>query len=168
VAGAGPTVCLAKTHQRNIKVLERLLGLQRIAMGPLPPDHIRLLHIEAGIDESPIRCRLVTTSLEASPIYEALSNTWGSTEQDSTITCDDAPMSVTCNVYHALQYLPNPELERVMWIDAVCINQWHDQERTEQVGIMKDIFAKASRVVIRLERETQEDKATFSMLNWFK
>lgn len=39
---------------------------------------------------------------------------------------------------------------------------------TEQVGIMKDIYAKPSRVVIWLGRETQEDKAAFSMLNRFK
>jgi hypothetical protein len=137
-------------------------------MDPLPPDHIRLLHIEAGVDDSPIRCRLVTTSLEASPPYEALSYTWGSIEQDSTITCDDIPLFVTQNLYDAIQYLCNPEHERIMWIDAVCINQRHDQERTEQVGIMKNIYAKASRVVIWLGRETSEDKLAFSMLNRFK
>jgi hypothetical protein len=136
-------------------------------MNPLPLDHIRLLHIEAGVDESPIRCRLVTTSLEASPPYEALSYTWGSTEQDSTITCDDVPLLVTQNLYDAIKYLRNPEHERIMWIDAVCINQRHDQERTEQVGIMKDIYAKASRVVIWLGKETSEDKAAFSILNRF-
>jgi hypothetical protein len=103
-------------------------------MDALPLDHIRLLGIEAGVDEHPIRCRLVTTSLEALPPYEALSYTWGSTEQDSTITCDDVPMSVTCNLYDAIKYLRNPEQERIMWIDAVCINQKHDQERTEQVA----------------------------------
>jgi hypothetical protein len=137
-------------------------------MNPLPLDHIRLLHIEAGVDESPIRYRLVTTSLEASPPYEALSYTWGSIEQGSTITCDDVPLFVTQNLYDAIKYLRNPEHERIMWIDAVCINQKHDQERTEQVGIMKDIYAKASRVVIWLGKETSEDKAAFSILNRFK
>jgi hypothetical protein len=137
-------------------------------MDPLPLDYIRLLRIEAGVDESPIRCRLVTTSLEASPPYEALSYAWGSTEQDSIITCDDVPLFVTQNLYDAIQYLRNQEHERIIWIDAVCINQRHDKERTEQVGIMKDIYAKAFCVVIWLGRETSEDKLAFSMLNRFK
>jgi Heterokaryon incompatibility protein (HET) len=137
-------------------------------MDPLAPDHIRLLYIEPGVDESPIRCRLVTTSLEASPPYEALSYTWGSTEKDSTITCDNVPIFVTQNLYDAIKYLRNSENERIMWIDAVCINQRNDQERTEQVGIMKVIYAKASRVVIWLGRETSEDKGAFFILSRFK
>jgi len=137
-------------------------------MDPLPLGHIRLLHIEAGVDESPIRCRLVTTSLESSPPYEALSYTWGSTEQDLTITCDNVPLFVTQNLHDAIQYLRNPEHKRIMWIDAVCINQRHDQERTEQVGIMKDIYAKASRVFIWLGKETSEDELAFSLLSRFK
>jgi hypothetical protein len=138
------------------------------AMEPLPSNHIRLLYIEAGTDESPIRCRLVTTSLEASPTYEALSYTWGSTEQGFTISCNNIPLLVTQNLYDAFQYLRNPEHERIMWIDAVCINQIDDQERTDQVGIMKDIYAKASRVVIWLGKESSEDELAFKMLNLFK
>jgi hypothetical protein len=137
-------------------------------MDILPLNHIRLLHIEAGIDESPISCRLVTTSLDASPPYEALSYTWFATEHEFTITCDDALLSVTRNLYDAVLYLRDPEHKRIMWIDAVCINQKHDQERTEQVGIMKDIYAKASRVIIWLGKETSEDKLAFSMVDRFK
>lgn len=137
-------------------------------MDPLPANHIRLLHIEAGIYESPIRCRLVTTSLEASPPYEALSYTWGSPEQNVTIACDGVLLSVTQNLYDAVQHLREPMHERIVWIDAMCINQKHDQERTDQVGIMRDIYAKASRVVIWLGKETSEDKLAFSMLARFK
>jgi hypothetical protein len=55
-----------------------------------------------------------------------------------------------------------------MWIDAVCINQRADRERAEQVGIMKDIYAKAFRVAIWLGKETLEDKAAFALLYRFK
>ena len=156
------------TKKLDIKVLEKLLGLRRGAMDSLPPDHIRLLYIEAGVDESPVRCRLVTTSLEASPPYEALSYTWGSTEQDSTIICDNVLIFVTQNLYDVIKYPRNSEHERIMWIDAVCINQRNDRERIEQVGIVKVIYTKASRVVIWLGRETSEDKGAFSILNRFK
>ncbi|KAE8445911.1 hypothetical protein EG329_012690 [Mollisiaceae sp. DMI_Dod_QoI] len=137
-------------------------------MKPLPSDHIRLLCIEPGSDDSPIRCRLLVRSLEASPPYEALSYTWGSLERDCIITCDEAPMFVTTHLYDVLQYLRKPEEERIMWIDALCINQRDDHERSEQVGIMKDIYTKAWHVVIWLGRETPEDKIAFELLDRFK
>jgi hypothetical protein len=54
------------------------------------------------------------------------------------------------------------------WYDALCINQGNDQELTVQVGIAKDIYAKASRVVIWLGIVTLEDRGAFSLLNGFK
>lgn len=137
-------------------------------MDSLPPDYIRLLYIEASCEESPIRCRLVNTSLQASPPYEALSYTWGSVEQDSIVTCDGFPMLVTHNLYDALRYLRQPDGDRIMWIDAVCINQRNDKERAEQVAIMKDIYARAFHVVIWLGKEMPEDKLVFSLLNRIK
>lgn len=137
-------------------------------MDPLPPDHIRLLCIEAGFNDAPICCRLLNTSLQASPPYEALSYTWGSLEQKSTITCGGFPIFVTGHLYDALRYLRKPDQERIMWIDAVCINQRDDKERTEQVGIMRQIYTKAWHVVIWLGRETLEDKEAFSLLSQFE
>jgi len=134
----------------------------------LPPDHIRLIHIEAGPAEAPIRCKLQATSLHNALPYEALSYTWGSLEQESSITCDGVPKRVTQNLFDALEYLRQQEAERIMWIDAVCINQNSDQERTEQVGMMKDIYQKARHVVIWLGKETSEDKAAFELLNRFE
>jgi hypothetical protein len=55
-----------------------------------------------------------------------------------------------------------------MWIDAVCINQNSNKERTEQVGMMKDIYRKANHVVIWLGKETTEDKAAFELLGLFE
>jgi hypothetical protein len=78
VAGSPDSMRWQNPTKEDTKDLQKQNTLEtvrstRSAMNPLPLDHIRLLHIEAGVDESPIRCRLVTTSLEASPPYEALS-----------------------------------------------------------------------------------------------
>jgi len=113
-------------------------------METLRPDYIRLLYLEAGLDQTPICCKLVSTSLHASPPYEALSYTWASLELESTIICDGLPLPVTHHLFKALQYLRRPEQERIMWIDAVCIDQKNDKERAKQVGIMKNIYTKAS------------------------
>ncbi|KAF4632732.1 hypothetical protein G7Y89_g5395 [Cudoniella acicularis] len=137
-------------------------------MDALLQGHIRLLCIEPGSDESQIAVRLVTTRLESAPPYEGLSYTWGVAEFNSTITCDGSSFPVTQNLYDAIRYLRQPDCERVMWIDAICINQRDNQERTEQVGIMKNIYAKAVHVVIWLGKETAEDKDAFTLLSRFE
>jgi hypothetical protein len=137
-------------------------------MDTLPPGHIRLLHIEAGIDESLVVAKLVTKELQSAPPFEALSYTWGVVEFTSTITCDGSPMPVTQNLYEALTYLRQPDQERIVWIDAICINQTNNLERTQQVGIMKDIYKKAMHVVIWLGKETAEDADAFNLLSRFE
>jgi hypothetical protein len=137
-------------------------------MDTLPPGHIRLLHIEAGSDDSPIVAKLVTTELESAPSYEGLSYTWGVVEFTSEITCDGSHLRVTQNLYDALKYLRRPDKERILWIDAICINQNDDFERTRQVGIMKNIYKNAMHVVIWLGKETAEDADAFTLLSRFE
>jgi hypothetical protein len=136
-------------------------------MDTLPPGYIRLLHIEAVSNDSAIVVRLVPTKLDSAPSYEGLSYTWGVVEFTSTIMCDGSPLPVTQNLYDALKYLRQPDKERIMWIDAICINQKNDAERSRQVGIMKDIYKKAMHVVIWLGKETAEDADAFALLNRF-
>ena len=137
-------------------------------MDTLPPGHIRLLHIEAGRDESLVVGKLVTKELQSAPPFEALSYTWGVVEFTSTILCDGSPMPVTQNLYEALTYLRQPDQERIMWIDAICINQTNNLERTQQVRIMKDIYKKAMDVVVWLGKETAEDADAFNLLSRFE
>ena len=51
------------------------------------------------------------------------------------------------NLYVALLYLRDPCRLRVMWIDALCIDQSSVQERNHQVGQMGNIHRKASSVI---------------------
>ncbi|KAE9365154.1 HET-domain-containing protein [Stipitochalara longipes BDJ] len=136
-------------------------------MDTLPPGHIRLLHIEAGSDEAPIAVRLVTTELDLAPSYEGLSYTWGVVEFTARVACDGSALPVTQNLYDALRYLRRPDEDRIMWIDAICINQKDDLERSLQVGIMKEIYKKAIHVVIWLGKETAEDADAFTLLSRF-
>jgi hypothetical protein len=129
-------------------------------METLPPDHIRLLVIEpagaGAVTSSPIRCRLQSTPLESAPPYEALSYNWGSVSQDRTLTCNAKPVSVTQNLWDAIQNLRDPQRERLMWIDMLCIDQSNQQERAEQVGIMSRIFHRAVRTIVWLGSSESE------------
>jgi hypothetical protein len=44
-------------------------------------------------------------------------------------------------------------LTQLVWVDAICINQKDDQEKSRQAGMMHNIHQKAQRVVIWLGEE---------------
>lgn len=86
--------------------------------------------------------------------YEALSYTWATEDGDckrtSQITCSDARIWVTKNCEVALRYLRKEGSNRILWVDAICINQKDVKERGHQVGIMRDVYANATEVLIWL------------------
>lgn len=50
----------------------------------------------------------------------------------------------------SLRYLRETDSRRILWVDAICINQKDFNERGHQVGIMRDIYSKAPQVLIWL------------------
>jgi hypothetical protein len=137
-------------------------------MDPLPRDHFRLLYLEPGDKDSTIHCRLATFELQSAPTYEALSYTWGEAVSTHEIICNGSSRQVTSNLHDALQYLRQIDGERIMWIDAVCINQTNPQERTAQVGIMKNIYSNSDHVVIWLGKGTDDDETAFAVLEQYR
>jgi hypothetical protein len=45
-------------------------------------------------------------------------------------------------------------LERILWVDAVCIDQQNDDEKAHQVASMASIYARANRVIVWLGDDT--------------
>ncbi|KAL5361270.1 ankyrin repeat-containing domain protein [Aspergillus floccosus] len=88
--------------------------------------------------------------------YEALSYTWGSMIKSDTILIDGKMSEVTSNLYIAMQYLRFKDRDRVMWIDALCIDQGNAEERGHQVLHMPEIYKQAERVIIWLGGATDE------------
>jgi len=93
-------------------------------------------------------------SLEYVRDYAALSYTWGSKSRPCEIMINGSIMTVTKNAYLALRDLRYQEKDRILWIDALCINQNDDKERGEQVQQMGSIYSKAERVIIWLGEAT--------------
>ncbi|KAF4452107.1 hypothetical protein F53441_5040 [Fusarium austroafricanum] len=88
--------------------------------------------------------------------YEAVSYTWskgpGKRGKDHVIYIgkwwDILPITENC--FDALQNCRLKNENRRLWVDAICINQSDISERTHQVGIMRDIYSAANRVLIYL------------------
>src|SRR4051794_38739048 len=116
---------------------------------PFSPPHIRVLVLSPGTPSTPITCSTTTVPLFSSPppYYEALSYVWGSPLDPEHISFNGHEgFPVTRNLFIALKYLRFPDRERVLWVDALCINQKDVSERNEQVRLMGEVYGRASEV----------------------
>ncbi|KAK9413749.1 putative Heterokaryon incompatibility domain-containing protein [Seiridium unicorne] len=108
-----------------------------------------------------MRLQPLAVSLEVSPKYSALSYVWGDADSGSFIHVDGAKVPVRLNLFVALEQLYDHQVQSWLWIDALCINQNDDTERSWQVGLMRQIFARAEVVYISLG--TQRDDSDLAM-----
>ncbi|KAF5266436.1 hypothetical protein FOXYS1_2720 [Fusarium oxysporum] len=119
------------------------------------PSHIRLVYLHPGTDEA-VYCELITVSIESAPSYEALSYTWGDPSRRESINMTTQgsettqQFSVTSNCYSALKRLRYRDRTRVLWIDALAIDQSNVDERNYQVSLMSRIYSQAASVVVYL------------------
>lgn len=94
----------------------------------LATDAIRLVCLVQGVQSQPILCEVFETYLhqtEGVP-YEALSYVWGDKEAADKTFLDGCPVTVTEDLYRALECLRQPNEDRLLWVDAICIDQSHD------------------------------------------
>ncbi|KAF1964689.1 HET-domain-containing protein [Bimuria novae-zelandiae CBS 107.79] len=143
---------------------------------PLLPDSIRLLRLLPNEDKTaPIQCELFHYSLQESGRrthpYEALSYVWGGSDKPQSVSIREHnstsghDLPVTENLHAALTRLRYPFYERIIWIDAVCINQNDEREKEQQIQFMAKIYALAIRVVVWLgEAAEDSDQA----LHWIR
>ncbi|KAM5353726.1 hypothetical protein ACJ41O_000376 [Fusarium nematophilum] len=61
-------------------------------------------------------------------------------------------------------HLRDPKQQRILWVDALCINQDGLEERDEQVKNMGSIYSQARKVVVWLGEQTEEVQEAFSLL----
>lgn len=127
---------------------------------------IRLLIVEPGTGDEPLRCRLRRISLldPDVPDYETISYCWGdANRQTATVQTGGGPLTIALDARDrefmllagyqlnvpftsaaAIRRMRLPDRERTLWIDAVCINQADLSERGEQVAIMGQIYLTAA------------------------
>jgi hypothetical protein len=117
----------------------------------------RLLRLRKG-DTTPVQCEIfhdLISEHDTAP-YEALSYAWGCADLVDYIEVNGARLWITENLHSALQCLQSRDQDRVLWIDAICIDQSNKVERSEQVQQMGSIFGFARRVIFWLGKPTVE------------
>ncbi|RDW57364.1 hypothetical protein BP5796_12814 [Coleophoma crateriformis] len=125
----------------------------------------RLVRLNKGWPSDDIQCEIfhawrpISTDdhsyeTDAGVPYEALSYTWGDTEMKVDIRANGFIMKITTNLYVALQHLRSKTEDRILWIDAICIDQTNQKERGHQVRQMGKIYHDATNVIIWLGKAT--------------
>lgn len=110
-------------------------------------DAFRLMVLQPGQRHEPIVVQLHTVSAGSVTEYDAISYVWGNPQQTVSILCNGISTNVTVNLHAALVQIRSQDISRVLWADALCINQNDKVERGRQVTIMGSIYSSARLVL---------------------
>ncbi|RDW74655.1 uncharacterized protein DSM5745_07317 [Aspergillus mulundensis] len=144
---------LGHRHSRN--GLSELQS-QKSLLPELPSeDSVRLLRLRPGSDNEPIHADFKTVRINQIPLplYEALSYT---SVHDPADPCESCPVYLgsywdvfyvprTCG--KALRQLRHRRADRLLWVDALCIDQARLEEKNSQVRILREVFLRATKVL---------------------
>jgi hypothetical protein len=140
---------------------------------PLHDRQIRVLALQPGSGDDPLACQLHVVDVDArdkNVSFEAISYVWETRGVTESIMCragndgDQVMLPITRNAADALKVFRQPQDERLLWIDSVCISQTSRSEKSTQVGMMDSIFASATAVLIWLGREDAMRSSTAGAL----
>jgi hypothetical protein len=140
---------------------------------PLSSRHnrIRLLRLLPHQDRNAdIQCELFEYILDDSysHLYETLSYVWGDANDKLPIFIHGNRFHVTVNLHAALSQLRNHSLERILWIDAICINQNDQLEKELQILSMATIYSQAYRVLVWLGAAADDSDLVFKEIRSFE
>lgn len=156
---------------------------------PLGQGQLRILKLFPGEFDDPLWGRLDHCRFDPPhtlPTYEALSYAWGNQDNPETLTLvgnslvslanltlrpdttditREHSLHIGQNLASALRDLRSTSETRIIWCDAVCINQQDLPERAVQVERMEDIFRHADRVVVWLAPDNDHLSHAMRMLD---
>ncbi|KAK3942946.1 heterokaryon incompatibility protein-domain-containing protein [Diplogelasinospora grovesii] len=124
----------------------------------LAPDEFRLACLTAAEDDEqfPLHVSLEVFKDDNCPEYETVSYTWGGEDGDYSRS---RPIFVgpfwdvvfqTKNCWDMLRFVRPWRGTRIVWVDALCINQGNITERGQQVAKMGQIYEQCLRVIVYL------------------
>lgn len=127
-------------------------------------DSIRILVLEPRSHSNRIICSLEVVGLDSPPQFEALSYVWGDESKRKNILVNGTTISVTENLEAALRHLRTDSEPRRLWVDAVCICQKNNDEKSSQVRQMGKVYSSAEQVLLWLGESTSETIDAFQYM----
>ncbi|OBS20375.1 hypothetical protein FPOA_06748 [Fusarium poae] len=131
---------------------------------PLSEGFIRVLELQRGKRGDVVSFSLIHVELSKPPSFEALSYEWKGKTGTVPTYCDGERILVTPNCCAALEILRCETETRLLWIDAICINQQDTTERGNQVSMMSGIYSKATSVLMWIGEDEDHSDRAFSSI----
>ena len=131
------------------------------------PRMIRVFKLhESTNSDDVIKGDLTVMDLDNRPSFNALTYHWGKEDNDPkyTIFCGSHTMKVGKNCWDALWHLRKRYRSIDIWIDAICIDQKNQKEKTIQLPLMGDIYRKADCVFVWLGEGDNETNRAMEFL----
>lgn len=137
---------------------------------------IRLLRIFPTLTlDGLLECSIFTVELNETQThhYDALSYTWATEDEAEShkkpelkcdIICNEGLLSITENLFNCLTHLREDGYYRDLWVDAICINQCDQDERSKQVTIMADIYESAECVKVWLGAADESTPLAYDLI----
>lgn len=129
-------------------------------------DSIRLLHLHPhDSSDATLNGELIEVRLSDTLEFEALSYVWGEEQcQTDFLRLDGAHFQVSETLSAALRVFRLADKPRILWIDAICVDQKNNAERSCQVAQMSVIYRSAAKVLVWLGESTPETRDALLLL----
>ena len=124
---------------------------------------IRIISLKPGLYFEPLVCDLIQTSLGGPLTFEKLSYVWGDPELVSQILVDGHELRIHASLDIALHHLRLKDAPRLLWTDAICINQANTPERSRQVAMMAQVYESPGPVLVWLGPSSDDSHLAFSL-----
>lgn len=144
------------------------------------PNSIRVINLRPGVGykANEIVCQLFEVDVDTLMVegdanktrieYEAVSWAWGGDPWEDRIRIrtkgDDFYFRVPYSLASALRTLRSRRTSRMLWIDAICINQRVINEKNMQIPMISKIYGKARRLCIWLGPGDDESKVALDFV----
>jgi hypothetical protein len=135
-------------------------NLPEFSYTPLAPNEIRLLWPFYKDDGLTWSLRAVSLD-DPNLVFDALSYTWGIQDSTFPMVCNGKTLQVHHNLFSALPYLATRHGtagDRPIWIDAVCINQTDQPEKSIHIRRMNNIYRQAETVWVWLGISSEQGR----------
>jgi hypothetical protein len=116
----------------------------------LTPDSLRLLKVQPDLDKATGHICIELQETTRDTPYRCLSYMWGDQTEKFAILVNGCKMLIGKSLFEFLEVARPKFANEPLWVDAVCINQEDNEEKSVQVQSMGKTYAGALEVLIWL------------------
>ncbi|EME39983.1 hypothetical protein DOTSEDRAFT_93540, partial [Dothistroma septosporum NZE10] len=111
---------------------------------------IRLVRVAPRRCHEAIAVEIVDSVLGSVALFKALSYIWRADKPRHSVSCGQPALEVGHSLWCALRHILDGSVEQHVWVDAICIDQYNNTERAQQVHSMRQTYQFADQTIIWL------------------